>query len=93
MNHMLAISSCFGLLPSWVHDEIEVSPSLRYMQWLAKEYHLMMTKETAQQITESLVTILTRRFGGYFSMRKLKNILCKVNRRKITTGRMRGSAI
>jgi hypothetical protein len=41
-----------------------------------------MTKETAQQITESLMTVLTKRFGGYFSRRKLENILCKVYRRK-----------
>ena len=79
---MLAISSCLGLLPSWVRDEIEVSPTSRYMKWLAKEYNLTMTKETAEQITESLVVLLSHRFGGRFSKRKIENILCKVYRRK-----------
>ena len=81
-NHMLAISSCLGLLPSWVRDKIEVSSSSWYMKWLAEEYHLMMTKELVQQIAESMRTVLTQRFGGYFSMRKVENILCKVYRRK-----------
>jgi hypothetical protein len=81
-NHMLAISSCFGLLPTWVRDEIEVTKSSRYMKWLAEEYHLTMTTGTVQQITEGLKTVLTKRFGGYFSIRKLENILCKVYRRR-----------
>ena len=77
-NHMLAISSCLGLLPSWVRDKIEVSPTSRYMKWLAKGYNLTMTKETAQQITKSLVVLLSHQFGGHFSKRKIENILCKV---------------
>jgi hypothetical protein len=79
---MLAISSCLGLLPAWVRDEIEVSPSSRYMKWLAEEYHLIMSRETADQITESLAIVLQKRFGGYFSKRMVENILCKVYRRR-----------
>ncbi len=79
-NIVLGISSCLGLLPSWVRGEIEVSPSCRYMKWFLSKFDLPSDADTVEQIIENLRNALTSRYGVSFTRRTLENILCKVFR-------------
>jgi hypothetical protein len=78
-NHVLGICSCLGLLPSWVQDEIKVSPSSRYMQWFSSRFKLPTSQDSMEQLTETVIHALTERHQTSFSRRKVQNVLCKVH--------------
>jgi hypothetical protein len=79
-NHILGICSCLGLLPSWVRGEIEVSPSSRYMQWFSSRFNLPTSRDSMEQLAETVRHALTKRYQTPFSRRKVENVLCKVYR-------------
>jgi hypothetical protein len=81
-NHSLAILSSLGILPPWVREHAEISPSSRYMKWFMTKFPLPtpMNSTKLERIISTLRAALEAEFGRPFTIREVENILCKVFR-------------
>ena len=81
-NHSLAIMSALGLLPSWIRQHADISPTTRYMKWFSDHYPLPrpLNYTKLERVIATLGRALAHEFGREFTIRELENILCKVFR-------------